>query len=137
MHQLSIADFIGHHQQRQMHDSDTGDGGAARRNHVVADQPRPMVNDDLPTVRSFQLPDAPDAAVLSLGWESCSGPPARGPRDRLQNASPGFDMRGRYRYIPSNIKEIVQQLGRTSADHDACVRLAGVYHNLLRQWADS
>jgi PKHD-type hydroxylase len=31
----------------------------------------------------------------------------------------------------------LQQLGRAGADHDACVRLAGVYHNLLRQWADS
>jgi PKHD-type hydroxylase len=31
----------------------------------------------------------------------------------------------------------LQQLGRTEADHDACVRLAGVYHNLLRQWADA
>jgi PKHD-type hydroxylase len=31
----------------------------------------------------------------------------------------------------------IQQLGRTGADHDACVRLAGVYHNLLRQWSDT
>jgi len=31
----------------------------------------------------------------------------------------------------------IQQLGRTGADHDACVRLAGVYHNLLREWADT
>jgi PKHD-type hydroxylase len=31
----------------------------------------------------------------------------------------------------------LQQLAGTGADHDACVRLAGVYHNLLRQWADS
>jgi PKHD-type hydroxylase len=31
----------------------------------------------------------------------------------------------------------LQRLGRTGADYDACVRLAGVYHNLLRQWADS
>lgn len=30
-----------------------------------------------------------------------------------------------------------QQLVRTGADHDACVRLAGIYHNLLRQWADT
>jgi PKHD-type hydroxylase len=31
----------------------------------------------------------------------------------------------------------LQELGRSGADHDACVRLAGVYHNLLRRWADS
>jgi PKHD-type hydroxylase len=31
----------------------------------------------------------------------------------------------------------LQQLARTGADHDACVRLAGIYHNLLRQWGDS
>jgi PKHD-type hydroxylase len=31
----------------------------------------------------------------------------------------------------------LQRLGRTETNHDECVRLAGVYHNLLRQWADS
>jgi hypothetical protein len=29
MHELPIADFIGHKQQRQMHDTDTVDGGTA------------------------------------------------------------------------------------------------------------
>ena len=55
-HQLPIADFIGHHQQRQMHDTDTGDGGIAQRNHIVADQPRPMVDAGLRSVGAFQLP---------------------------------------------------------------------------------
>jgi outer membrane receptor protein involved in Fe transport len=41
------------------------------------------------------------------------------------------------RTILFNFDNALQQLGRTGADHDACVRLAGVYHNLLRQWADS
>ena len=54
MHQLPIADFIGHHQQRQMHDTDTGDGGTAERNHIVADQPRPMVDDGLRAVGDTQ-----------------------------------------------------------------------------------
>jgi PKHD-type hydroxylase len=41
------------------------------------------------------------------------------------------------RLILLDLDNALQQLGRTGADHDACVRLAGVYHNLLRQWADS
>jgi PKHD-type hydroxylase len=31
----------------------------------------------------------------------------------------------------------LQQLAGIPANHDACVRLAGLYHNLLRQWADT
>ena len=41
------------------------------------------------------------------------------------------------RSILLELDNALQQLGRTGADHDACVRLAGVYHNLLRQWADT
>jgi PKHD-type hydroxylase len=41
------------------------------------------------------------------------------------------------RTILFNFDNALQQHGRTGADHEACVRLAGVYHNLLRQWADS
>jgi len=41
------------------------------------------------------------------------------------------------RAILFDFDNALQRLGRTGADHDACVRLAGVYHNLLRQWADS
>lgn len=41
------------------------------------------------------------------------------------------------RTILFELDNALQQLGRTGADHDACVRLAGVYHNLLRQWADT
>jgi PKHD-type hydroxylase len=41
------------------------------------------------------------------------------------------------RTILFDFDNALQHLGRTGADHDACVRLAGVYHNLLRQWADS
>ncbi len=41
------------------------------------------------------------------------------------------------RAILLDLDNAIQQLGRTGADHDACVRLAGVYHNLLRQWADT
>jgi PKHD-type hydroxylase len=41
------------------------------------------------------------------------------------------------RAILFDLDNTVQQLGRTGADHDACVRLGGVYHNLLRQWADT
>jgi PKHD-type hydroxylase len=41
------------------------------------------------------------------------------------------------RTILFELDNALQQLGRTGADHDACVRLAGVYHNLLRQWADA
>jgi PKHD-type hydroxylase len=41
------------------------------------------------------------------------------------------------RSILFDLDNALQQLGRTGADHDACVRLAGVYHNLLRQWADT
>jgi PKHD-type hydroxylase len=41
------------------------------------------------------------------------------------------------RAILFDFDNALQQLGRSGADDDACVRLAGVYHNLLRQWADS
>jgi PKHD-type hydroxylase len=41
------------------------------------------------------------------------------------------------RGILLDLDNALQQLSRTGADHDACVRLAGVYHNLLRQWADT
>ena len=41
------------------------------------------------------------------------------------------------RAILFDLDNTLQQLVRTHADHDACVRLAGIYHNLLRQWADT
>ncbi len=41
------------------------------------------------------------------------------------------------RAILFDLDNAIQQLGRTGADHDACVRLAGVYHNLLRQWTET
>jgi PKHD-type hydroxylase len=41
------------------------------------------------------------------------------------------------RDILFELDNTLQELGKTAANHDACVRLAGVYHNLLRQWADS
>ncbi len=41
------------------------------------------------------------------------------------------------RAILFDLDNSLQQLSRTGADHDACVRLAGIYHNLLRQWADT
>ena len=44
---------------------------------------------------------------------------------------------GGRRAILFDLDNALQQLGRTGADHDACVRLAGIYHNLLRQWAET
>ncbi|HEV2702809.1 MAG TPA: Fe2+-dependent dioxygenase [Steroidobacteraceae bacterium] len=44
---------------------------------------------------------------------------------------------GTRREILFELDRAIQQLGHTGADHAACVRLAGVYHNLLRQWADT
>jgi PKHD-type hydroxylase len=41
------------------------------------------------------------------------------------------------RTILFDLDNALQRLARTGTDHDACVRLAGVYHNLLREWADS
>ncbi len=41
------------------------------------------------------------------------------------------------RAILFDLDNAIQKLGRTGADHDACVQLAGVYHNLLRQWSDT
>jgi PKHD-type hydroxylase len=41
------------------------------------------------------------------------------------------------REILFDLDSTIQQLGHAGADHDACVRLAGIYHNLLRQWADT
>jgi len=31
----------------------------------------------------------------------------------------------------------IQQLGQENATHPSTVRLTGVYHNLLRQWAEA
>lgn len=42
----------------------------------------------------------------------------------------------RRRSILFDLDNAVQRLGRTGADHDACVALAGIYHNLLRDWAE-
>jgi PKHD-type hydroxylase len=42
----------------------------------------------------------------------------------------------RRRSILFDLDNALQRLGRTGADHDACVALAGVYHNLLREWAE-
>lgn len=42
----------------------------------------------------------------------------------------------RRRSILFSLDGALQRLAGTSADHDACVSLAGVYHNLLREWAD-
>ncbi|HEY6454045.1 MAG TPA: Fe2+-dependent dioxygenase [Steroidobacteraceae bacterium] len=36
-----------------------------------------------------------------------------------------------------DLDSTIQQLGHAGADHTACVRLAGIYHNLLRHWADT
>jgi PKHD-type hydroxylase len=42
------------------------------------------------------------------------------------------------RALLHEIDSIVQTLGgQGGARHDEALRLAGVYHNLLRQWADS
>jgi PKHD-type hydroxylase len=41
------------------------------------------------------------------------------------------------RSILFDLDNTLQQLTRAGADHDACVRLAGIYHNLLRQWVDT
>jgi PKHD-type hydroxylase len=41
------------------------------------------------------------------------------------------------RTILFDFDNALQHLARAGGDHDACVRLAGVYHNLLRQWVDS
>ena len=41
------------------------------------------------------------------------------------------------RSILFDLDRTLQQLGAVPANHEACVRLAGIYHNLLRQWADT
>ena len=41
------------------------------------------------------------------------------------------------REILFDLDGTIQQLGHTGADHACCVRLAGLYHNLLRQWVDT
>ncbi len=43
----------------------------------------------------------------------------------------------RRRELLFELDNSIQTLGHTGADHHTCVRLAGVYHNLLRQWADT
>jgi PKHD-type hydroxylase len=35
------------------------------------------------------------------------------------------------------LDNVVQELGREKADHPQAVKLAGLYHNLLREWADT
>lgn len=36
-----------------------------------------------------------------------------------------------------DLDSTIQQLAREAPDHPAAVRLTGIYHNLLRQWADA
>ena len=42
-----------------------------------------------------------------------------------------------HRTILFELDNAIQQLGRDVPEHPAVVRLAGVYHNLLRLWADA
>ena len=37
----------------------------------------------------------------------------------------------------NTVSASIQRLSSTGADHDAVLQLTGVYHNLLRQWAES
>ncbi len=36
-----------------------------------------------------------------------------------------------------DLDSAIQQLGSDTPDHPACVQLTGVYHNLLRRWAEA
>ena len=42
-----------------------------------------------------------------------------------------------HRAMLFELDNAIQNLGRDGGDHDAAVRIAGVYHNLLREWADT
>jgi PKHD-type hydroxylase len=51
----------------------------------------------------------------------------------IQSAVRGNEQRA----LLYELDEVVQELGATTAAHEQSVRLAGIYHNLVRFWADS
>jgi PKHD-type hydroxylase len=86
--------------------------------------------------KRVKLP-AGDMVLYSGGTVHCVRPVTRGVRLAAFFWVQSMVRDETRRTILFDFDNTLQQLGRTGADHDACVRLAGVYHNLLRQWADS
>ena len=86
--------------------------------------------------RQFKLP-AGDLVLYSGGTVHRVSPVTRGVRLAAFFWVQSMVRDEARRNILFDFDNALQRLGHTGADHDACVRLAGVYHNLLRQWADS
>jgi PKHD-type hydroxylase len=80
---------------------------------------------------------AGDMVLYSGGTVHCVTPVTRGVRVAAFFWVQSMVRDETRRAILFDFDNALQRLGRTGADHDACIRLAGVYHNLLRQWADS
>lgn len=86
--------------------------------------------------KRVKLP-AGDMVLYSGGTVHCVMPVTRGVRVAAFFWVQSMVRDETQRAILFDFDNALQRLGRTGADHDACVRLAGVYHNLLRQWADA
>lgn len=86
--------------------------------------------------RSVKLP-AGDMVLYSGGTVHRIMPVTRGLRMAAFFWVQSMVREGSQRDILFEFDTALQQLAHTGADHDACLRLAGVYHNLLRQWGDS
>jgi PKHD-type hydroxylase len=139
------------------------EGGQSYGAHIDgAVQPFPgsahRVRTDLSATIFLSDPDAYDGGELIVG-EAGEGQPVKLPAGAMVLYSGGTPHRvqavtrgarlaaffwvqsmvrdGTRREILFDLDRAIQQLGYTGANHDACVRLAGVYHNLLRQWVDT
>lgn len=86
--------------------------------------------------KRVRLP-AGDMLLYSGGTVHCVTPVTRGARVAAFFWVQSMVRDDARRAILFELDMTIQQLGRTNADHDSCVRLAGVYHNLLRQWSDT
>jgi PKHD-type hydroxylase len=86
--------------------------------------------------RRIKLP-AGDLAVYSGGTIHRVAPVTRGVRLAAFFWVQSMVRDDTRRSILLELDDTLQHLARGGADHDACVRLAGIYHNLLRQWADT
>ena len=95
-----------------------------------------LVIGDAGEERAVKLP-AGDMVLYSGGTVHHVSPVTRGVRQAAFFWVQSMVRDDSRREILFELDSTIQQLGHTGADHGACVRLAGVYHNLLRQWADT
>jgi PKHD-type hydroxylase len=95
-----------------------------------------LVIGDAGEERAVKLP-AGDMVLYGGGTVHHVRPVTRGTRQAAFFWVQSMVRDERRREILFDLDSTIQQLGHTGADPNACVRLAGIYHNLLRQWVDT